>query len=116
MTSCGREAALSPPRRDGTYRWTRCSAPCFSSRRFKVDLVLAADLVLELATRAALLAERLELSAHSCRGVRGPIEELRGSRPVDALLHQDEAQGVADRGEASFAAPFARVLPLEIGK
>jgi len=31
---------------------------------------------------------------------RLPIEELRGSR---ALLHQSEAQGVADRGDASFA-------------
>jgi hypothetical protein len=47
---------------------------------------------------------------------RLPIEELRGSRPVDALLHQGEAQGVADRGGASFAETFARVLPLEVGK
>jgi hypothetical protein len=47
---------------------------------------------------------------------RLPIEELRGSRPVDALLHEGEAQGVADRGAASFAATFTRVLPLEIGK
>ena len=47
---------------------------------------------------------------------RLPIEELRGSRPVDALLHKGEAEGVAARGGASFAATFARVLPLEIGK
>jgi len=47
---------------------------------------------------------------------RLPIEELRGSRPVDALLHEGEAQGVADRGGRSFAATFERVLPLEIGK
>jgi len=47
---------------------------------------------------------------------RLPIEELLGSRPVDALLHEGEAQGVADRGGKSFAATFVRVLPLEIGK
>jgi hypothetical protein len=47
---------------------------------------------------------------------RLPIDELRGSRPVDALLHEGEAQGVADRGGTSFAATFVRVLPLEIGK
>lgn len=47
---------------------------------------------------------------------RLPIEELRGSRPVDALLHAGEAQGVADRGGKSFADTFSRVLPLEIGK
>ena len=47
---------------------------------------------------------------------RLPIKELRGSRPVDALLHEGEAQGVADRGGESFGATFARVLPLEIGK
>jgi hypothetical protein len=47
---------------------------------------------------------------------RLPIEELRGSRPVDALLHEGEAQGVADRGGKSFAATFARVLPIEVGK
>ena len=47
---------------------------------------------------------------------RLPIEELRGSRPVDALLHQGEAQGVADRGGQSFAATFKRVLPLEMGR
>ncbi len=47
---------------------------------------------------------------------RLPIAELRGSRPVDALLHEGEAQGVADRGGQSFGETFARVLPLEIGK
>lgn len=47
---------------------------------------------------------------------RLPIHELFGSRPVDALLHQGEAEGVAARGGASFAATFERVLPLEIGK
>lgn len=47
---------------------------------------------------------------------RLPIKELRGSRPVDALLHKGEAQGVADRGGTSFAATFVRVLPLEVGK
>lgn len=47
---------------------------------------------------------------------RLPIDELRGSRPVDALLHEGEAQAVADRGGASFGATFVRVLPLEIGK
>jgi hypothetical protein len=35
---------------------------------------------------------------------------------VDALLHKGEAQGVADRGGASFAATFARVFPLELHK
>lgn len=47
---------------------------------------------------------------------RLPIEELRGSRPVDALLHAGEADGVAARGGQSFGATFVRVLPLEIGK
>src|SRR4051812_16398912 len=47
---------------------------------------------------------------------RLPIHELRGSRPIDALLHEGEAQGVADRGGSSFSATFTRVLPLEIGK
>jgi hypothetical protein len=47
---------------------------------------------------------------------RLPIHELLGSRPVDALLHQGEAEGVAERGGRSFAATFERVLPLEIGK
>lgn len=47
---------------------------------------------------------------------RKPIDELLGSRPVDALLHEGEAQGVADRGGESFAATFARLLPIEIAK
>lgn len=47
---------------------------------------------------------------------RLPIQELRGSRPVDALLHEGEAQAVADRGGQSFAATFVRVLPMEFGK
>lgn len=47
---------------------------------------------------------------------RLPISELRGSRPVDALLHKGEAQGVADRGGRSFAETFARVMPLEMEK
>lgn len=47
---------------------------------------------------------------------RLPIQELRGSRPLDALLHKGEAQGVADRGGKSFGETFVRVLPLEIGK
>lgn len=45
---------------------------------------------------------------------RLPIQELRGSRPIDALLHKGEAEGVAERGGNSFADTFARVLPLEI--
>lgn len=47
---------------------------------------------------------------------RLPIQELFGSRPIDALLHEGEAQGVADRGGESFSNTFQRVLPLEIGK
>ncbi len=47
---------------------------------------------------------------------RLPIEELRGSRPVDALLHEGEADAVAERGGKSFGDTFVRVLPLEIGK
>lgn len=47
---------------------------------------------------------------------RLPIKELLGSRPVDALLHKGEADGVAARGGSSFAATFERVLPLEIAK
>jgi hypothetical protein len=47
---------------------------------------------------------------------RLPIDELRGSRPVDALLHEGEAQAVGERGGKSFAATFVRVLPLEVGK
>ena len=47
---------------------------------------------------------------------RLPIRELFGSRPVDALLHKGEADGVAKRGGESFDRTFVRVLPLEIGK
>lgn len=47
---------------------------------------------------------------------RLPIDELRGSRPVDALLHEGEADAVAARGGKSFGETFRRVLPLEIGK
>ena len=47
---------------------------------------------------------------------RLPIQELLGSRPVDALLHKGEAPAVAERGRKSFAATFVRVLPMEIGK
>jgi hypothetical protein len=47
---------------------------------------------------------------------RLPIDELRGSRPVDALLHRGESEAVAERGGASFAATFDRVLPIEIAK
>jgi hypothetical protein len=47
---------------------------------------------------------------------RLPIMELRGSRPIDALLHEGEADAVAARGGKSFSETFARVLPLEIGK
>lgn len=47
---------------------------------------------------------------------RLPIRELFGSRPVDALLHQGEAQAVAERGQKSFKETFARVLPLELDK
>ena len=43
---------------------------------------------------------------------RLPIQELRGSRPVDALLHEGEAQGVAERGRKSFASTFARLLAM----
>ncbi len=47
---------------------------------------------------------------------RLPIDELRGSRPVDALLHAGEAEAVAARGGKSFGETFTRVLPLEVGK
>lgn len=47
---------------------------------------------------------------------RNPIYQLLGSRPVDALLHHGEADGVAARGGEEFAKTFERVLPLEIGK
>lgn len=47
---------------------------------------------------------------------RLPIQELLGSRPVDALLHPGEANAVAARGSTSFTATFTRLLPMEIGK
>lgn len=47
---------------------------------------------------------------------RLPIDELLGSRPVDALLHQGESEAIAARGGESFSATFARLLPMEIGK
>lgn len=47
---------------------------------------------------------------------RLPIKEFFGSRPLDALLHQGEAEAVLERGRESFAATFARVLPLELAK
>lgn len=47
---------------------------------------------------------------------RLPIHELLGSRPVDALLHEGEADAVAARGGQSFAATFTRLLPIEIAK
>ena len=47
---------------------------------------------------------------------RLPIEELLGSRPVDALLHQGEADAVAARGGRSFGDTFQRMLPMEIDK
>lgn len=47
---------------------------------------------------------------------RLPIKEVRGSRPVDALLHEGEAEAVAERGGTSFSETFTRVLPIELGK
>lgn len=47
---------------------------------------------------------------------RLPIQELRGSRPVDALLHEGEADAVAARGGKSFGETFARLLPIEFAK
>lgn len=47
---------------------------------------------------------------------RLPIRELVASRPVDALLHAGEAEGVASRGRDSFARTLDRVLPLELEK
>jgi hypothetical protein len=46
---------------------------------------------------------------------RLPIEELLGSRPVDALLHQGEAEAVAARGGKLFGETFVRLLPM-VGK
>lgn len=47
---------------------------------------------------------------------RLPIKELLGSRPVDALLHDGEAEGVQRRGRDSFARTFDRVLAIELDK
>ena len=47
---------------------------------------------------------------------RLPIRELLGSRPVDALLHEGEVDGVLRRGRESFAKTYRRVLPLEMAK
>lgn len=47
---------------------------------------------------------------------RLPIRELFGSRPVDALLHEGEADAVAQRGARSLEAGFHRLLPIELGK
>jgi len=47
---------------------------------------------------------------------RLPIQELLGSRPVDALLHEGEAQGMLERGQRSFVSAFDRLLPLELEK
>lgn len=47
---------------------------------------------------------------------RLPIRELLGSRPVDALLHSGEADGVAARGRATLNARFPPLLRLELDK
>lgn len=47
---------------------------------------------------------------------RLPIRELFASRPVDALLHQGEADAVAERGRASLVGGFTRLLPIELAK
>lgn len=47
---------------------------------------------------------------------RFPIFEPLASRPVDALLHEGEADGVAERGHRSFEATFERVLPMELDR
>lgn len=47
---------------------------------------------------------------------RLPIRELLASRPVDALLHKGEAEGVSERGGRSFGATFTRLLPMELDK
>lgn len=45
---------------------------------------------------------------------RLPIDEQPGSRPVDALLHDGEAEAVAERGGAVARAAFVRLLPFEV--
>ena len=47
---------------------------------------------------------------------RLPIRELLGSRPVDALLHDGEAEAIADRGGRSFGATFERLMFRELSK
>lgn len=47
---------------------------------------------------------------------RLPIRELLGSRPVDALLHQGEADAVGKRGARSLTETFRRLFPVEVGK
>lgn len=47
---------------------------------------------------------------------RLPITELLGSRPVDALLHEGEPQGVLGRGRSSFAATWSRLLAAETAR
>lgn len=45
---------------------------------------------------------------------RLPIDEQLGSRPVDALLHDGEAEAVAERGGTVARAAFVRLLPVEV--
>jgi hypothetical protein len=52
----------------------------------------------------------------SAASASGRSKELRGSRPVDALLHKGEAQGVADRGAKTLADTFKRLVRLELSK
>ncbi len=47
---------------------------------------------------------------------RLPIDELLGSRPVDALLHAGETEKVAKRGQDSFSKTFERLLSRELSK
>jgi hypothetical protein len=47
---------------------------------------------------------------------RLPIRELLGSRPVDALLHEGEAEVVAERGARSLRDTFRRLLAIELEK
>ncbi len=47
---------------------------------------------------------------------RLPIREPFGSRPVDALLHTGEAEGVSKKGRIVFFKELDRVLALELDK
>jgi hypothetical protein len=47
---------------------------------------------------------------------RLPLIQPLGSRPVDALLHAGEADGIRQRGQDSFADGFLRLLKLELDK